>query len=194
MREDMSDILIHFTKGENEEDAYQNLLSIIGQCEVHGSRKKIRDGSLCVCFSEAPMSSLRSGLLNPSFYTPYSPFGIYTTKEHIFALGGRPVIYQPESDYSLLSEENSWRHMRYEPPSIDFTWEREWRIKTEGYRFDPSTTQIIIPNHIWASRLINEHEEQQRWQTIQYSQIMDELLAIQYEEPFPWVIAELNNT
>lgn len=194
MREDMSDFLIHFTKGDDLQGAYQNLKSIIDQSVVHGSSLKIRDGSNCVCFSEAPLSSLKSGLLNPSFYSPYSPFGIITTKEHIFSLGGRPVIYQPESEFYQLSADNSWRHMRYEPPSVDFTWEREWRLKTGGYRFRPDNTQIIVPDSACARRLISEHDSEQEWQTLQYSQVMDELLAIQYEEPFPWVIVELNNT
>jgi len=194
MREDMSDFLIHFTKGEDLESAYQNLKSIIDQSVVHGSSTKIRDGSNCVCFSEAPLSSLRSGLLNPSFYSPYSPFGIITIKEHIYKLDGRPVIYQPESEFHLLSPDNSWRHMRYEPPSVDFTWEREWRLKTDGYHFHPENTQIIVPDNSWTQRLIGEHDAEQQWQTLQYSQIMDELLAIQYEEPFSWVILELYNT
>jgi len=56
MREDMSDFLIHFTKGESKETAYQNLKSIIEQQRVNGSNSLIRDGSECVCFSEAPLS------------------------------------------------------------------------------------------------------------------------------------------
>ncbi len=194
MREDMSDFLIHFTKGEDMEGAYQNLKSIIDQTVVHGSSAKIRDGSKCVCFSEAPHSSLKNGLSNPSFYSPYSPFGIMTTKEYIYNLGGRPVIYQPESEFSQLSVYNSWRHMRFELPGIDFTWEREWRIKTDGYRFHPRNTQVIVPDNSWAQRLIGEHDAEQQWLTLQYSQIMDELLVIQYEEPFPWIVVELNNT
>jgi hypothetical protein len=81
MREDMSDFLIHFTKGESKETAYQNLKSIIEQQRVNGFNSLIRDGSECVCFSEAPLSSLKSGLLNPSFYSCYSPFGILTNKK-----------------------------------------------------------------------------------------------------------------
>ncbi|QDO84495.1 hypothetical protein FM037_16395 [Shewanella psychropiezotolerans] len=194
MREDMSDFLIHFTKGEDIEAAYQNLRSIIDQSVVYGSNAKIRDGSNCVCFSEAPISSLKSGLLNPFFYSPYSPFGIITTKEHIYGQGGRPVIYQSEAEFHHLSFGNSWRHMCYEPPAVDFTWEREWRVKTDGYHFHPGNTQIIVPDDSWAQRLIEEHDAEQQWQTLQYSQIMDELLAMQYEEPFPWVVIELENT
>ena len=194
VKEDMSDFLIHFTKGSDLEDAYQNLKGIIRDCVVHGSNIKIRDGSNCVCFSEAPLSSLQNGLLNPSFYSPYSPFGVISTKENIFSLHGRPVIYQPEDEFHLLSNDNRWRHMHFEPPRVDFTWEREWRLKTDGYYFQPTNTQVIVPNNIFAQRLINEHDGDQKWQTLQYSQIMDELLAIQYEEPFLWTVVALNDS
>lgn len=194
MRSDMSDYLIHFTKGSDFEGAFENLKSIIDSQSVHGTNGTIKDDSNCVCFSEAPLSSLKSGLLSPSFYSPYSPFGVITTKQHIFGLGGRQVIYQPESEFPQLASSNSWRHMRYEPPHVDFTWEREWRLKTEAYEFSPSNTRIIVPSASWSQRLIEEHEDEQQWQTLQYSQIMDEDLAVQYEESFPWVVVELNNT
>lgn len=194
MRADLSEYLIHFTKGDSLEDSFENLKNIVKHQRVYGSNRKIRDGSNCVCFSEAPISSLPTGLLNPSFYSPYSPFGIMSTKERLFSLGGRPVIYQPENEFAHLDDSNSWRHCRYEPPKIDFTWEREWRLKTESYDFSPYDTQIILPNAAWSFRLTQEHAEDQQWQTIQYSQIMDELIAQQYEEPFVWTIIELNNT
>ncbi len=77
--------------------------------------------------------------------------------------------------------------MRYEPPEVDFTWEREWRLKTEFYNFQPYKTYIILPDDSWAQRLREEHNAEQQWQTLQYSQVIDELLAIQYEEPFPLI-------
>ena len=190
----MSDFLIHFTKGDTLESSYNNLVSIITEQAVHGSNTKIRDGSNCVCFSEAPLSSLQNGLLNPSFYSPYSPFGIITNKEHIFTLGGRPVIYQPENEFTNLIDANSWRHMRHEPPKIDFTWEREWRLKTDDYLFEPNNTQIIVPDSTWTDRLIEEHNIEENWRVLQYGLIIDELLALLSERTYPWVIVELNNT
>ncbi|WP_075989675.1 hypothetical protein [Vibrio fluvialis] len=194
MRDDISEMLVHFTKGKDWDEAYKNLVSIISQFEVYGSNNKIKDGSRCVCFSEAPVSSLQNGLINHSLYSPYSPFGIITKKEYVFSLGGRPVIYQKEEEFDQLTEGNSWRHMRYEPPNIDFMWEREWRIKADSFQITPEICKIVVPNSEWADRLICEHECEQKWQTIQFSQIMDELLAMQYEEPFPWTIVTLQST
>ncbi|HBC3370733.1 TPA: hypothetical protein KDX64_004168 [Vibrio vulnificus] len=191
MRDDMSKLLIHFTKGGNEEDAYQNFKSIISQRKIFSSRDKIRSGASCVCFTEAPLPALYNGLLNPSFYSQYSAFGFALTKQHVFELGGRPVIYQPDCEFEQLSSENRWRHVRYEPPRIDFTWEREWRIQTCELSISPETTKLVVPNASWAQRLVDEHGDEQKCRTIQYSQIMDSLLAQQYEEPWRWVVVNL---
>lgn len=64
-------------------------------------------------------------------------------------------------------------------------------LEDEWLSFHSGNTQIIAPDSSWAQRLIGEHDAEQHWQTMQYNQIMDELLAFQYEEPFPWVIVEL---
>ncbi|BCL70231.1 hypothetical protein TUMSATVNIG1_21910 [Vibrio nigripulchritudo] len=188
MRDDISEMLVHFTKGKDMGEAFENLIHIVSQLAIYGSNNKIKDGSRCVCFSETPVSSLKNGLINNEQYSPYSPFGIMTNKEHVFALGGRPVIYQHEDEFEQLTRENSWRHMRYEPPYIDFTWEREWRIKTDRFKVNPEVCKIIVPDIDWAKLLKHKHKCEQRWQTIQFSQIMDDTLASQYEEPFPWSI------
>lgn len=50
--------------------------------------------------------------------------------------------------------------MRYEPDAdtpIDFSWEREWRIKTNELQLDPTQASIIVPGEQWAQELIQEH-------------------------------------
>lgn len=192
MRSDISELLVHFTKGSDFEEAYQNLKNILLDAKLCGSSNKIRDGSNCICFSEAPYTGLKNGLVNPSFYSPYSPFGVIVRKEEVYRLGGRPVIYQSEGEFGELTQKNSWRHVRFEPPAIDFTWEREWRLKLDEFCVHPGNTQVLVPDASWSARLIGEHNEGQAWQTLQYSQIMDSLLAVQYEDPFPWFVVELN--
>ncbi len=57
--------------------------------------------------------------------------------------------------------------MRYEPdadPPFDFSWEREWRIKTNELQLDPSQTSILVPDESWAQKLIQEHEENEFWE------------------------------
>ncbi len=196
MRDDISQRLIHFTKGDSYEDAYQNLKNIISEQKIYGSNAGgiIKGNAKCVCFSETPLPFLKGGLLNPSFYSQYSPFGVMTSKEHIYNLGGRHVIYQSDSELSQLNDENSWRHMRYEPPDIDLTWEREWRLKTDSFKFESNSAQIVVLDKSWEERLIEEHNQEQQWQTIQLSLIMDELEAVYYEEDCPWKIIRLNTS
>jgi len=62
-------------------------------------------------------------------------------KSWVYDRGGRPVIYGPWSDFGILPEELRWRHVRYEPTGeqvIDFTWEREWRMRCDELPFSPA--------------------------------------------------------
>ena len=194
-RRDISDKLIHFTSGENLEEAFQRLCNIVRERRISGTREKIKGGYKCVCFTEAPLTSLRDGLVNPDAYSRYSPFGIIFEKRRIFELGGRPVIYQPVAEFEGLPNEYRWRHVTYEPnmdEPIDFTWEREWRIKCGALCFDPSNAGIVVKDASWAQRLISEHMAEQDFMVYQYSELLDdEMLAEQYREPFPWRIVKL---
>jgi len=190
-REDISDKLVHFTKGDTFNDAFGNLRSIVNEHRLIGGSGYIKGEYNCVCFSEAPLSSLEHGLLNSSAYSRYSPFGIVFDKKWVFAKGGRPVIYQPDSEFDLLPESHKWRHVRYEPTTdepVDFSWEREWRIHTDELYFDPSVAALVVPDQDWANILIGEHEAEQDYKVMQYSLIMDEDLAMQYRESFEWLI------
>ena len=140
-REDISDFLIHFTKGESDDVAFNRLRTILAEHRLVGTNTNIRGGHTCVCFSEAPLAALEKGLLNGSAYSRYSPFGVLFNKSYIYAQGGRPVIYQSYDEYEPLPPSHSWRHVTYDPTAarpVDFTWEREWRIHINEFRFDGS--------------------------------------------------------
>ena len=38
------------------------------------------------------------------------------------------VIYFPDSEGKWIPDDERWRHVRYEPPGVDWTHEREWRV------------------------------------------------------------------
>lgn len=129
---------------------YDILRRIIEEGAVFGSSRWIKGGYHCICFTEAPISEL------PAFFSlirkfsethrpRYTPYGIAMTKETLFSKGGRPVIYQPDAEYDDLPESLRWRHVRYEPPDIDFTWEREWRIRTDKLVITPEDALVIVP-------------------------------------------------
>lgn len=194
-REDISEYLIHFTKGDDEHAAFDRIRTILAEQRLVGSSNNIRGGHKCVCFSEAPLAALEKGLLNSSAYSRYSPFGILFNKIWIYEQGGRPVIYQLRDEYEQLPESHSWRHVTYDPvskPTVDFTWEREWRISAEELRFDGSHAAVVVPNGMWADRLVKAHDRDERFRVLEYMQIMDEEIAISYQKDFEWFIFTLS--
>src|SRR5690606_27816837 len=114
----------------------------------------------------------------------------------LFAGGGRPVIYQSDEEYEALPESLRWRHVRYEPhadPPIDFSWEREWRIRVESLEIHPAISGVVLPGCEWAYRLISEHDEKQNWLVQEYSLIFSRSIAEQYRDEFPWRIFALGS-
>lgn len=188
-RSDIGDKLIHFTRGHNWDDAFANLQQIVGERCIRGSGLRIRGAYSCVCFTEAPVRSLAQGLVNSAAYSRYMPFGVVFDKQFIFTQGGRPVIYQPEEEFYKLNEELRWRHVRYEPPTIDFTWEREWRLQTDKLNFDPSVSALVVPDESWVRYLQLEHAADQDIQVQQYSLILGDGISQMMRERFPWRIA-----
>jgi len=194
-RDDISDKLIHFTRGETYHDAFAKLRAILNSRRLLAGNGMIRGGYSCVCFTEAPLPALSAGFLNPQSFTRYSPFGLMFDKSWIYMQGGRPVIYQSEGEFNLLPEIIRWRHVRYEPlePSVvDFTWEREWRIRCTELCFSPRETAIVVPNTTWAEHLNNLHDAEQDADVQNYSLIFKHDIAEQYRSTFPWRIVSLS--
>ncbi|MBV9154659.1 MAG: hypothetical protein JO097_00220, partial [Acidobacteriaceae bacterium] len=148
-RADISDKLIHFTKGNSWKDAFGTLRKIMSERRLLSGNYRIRGGYDCVCFTEAPLKAFADRFFAQLAPSRYAPFGLMFNKSFVFAAGGRPVIYEPESEFMVLPEEIRWRHVRYEPTSedpVDFTWEREWRIRCEEFPFSTADAVIILPN------------------------------------------------
>jgi hypothetical protein len=198
-RSDISTKVIHFTKGDDDRQAFNNLLSIIDKGRIVPGTGMIKGKYSCVCFTEAPLSSLSQGLVHAFASGRYKQFGIMFEKSHVFQLGGRPVIYQSSNEINDLHEEIRWRHVRYEPagnPPVDFTWEREWRLKNE-IQVSPEYAQLIVPTIAWLQELQSIYEYDQvaerEYVGRLYSLIMDENIAEQYasaipQAAFPWTV------
>lgn len=162
--------LIHFTKGANKsldyELAYQNLKKIIREKEIAGGTGMILGNHKCVCFTESPARCLtNNGELDTHYFSRYTPFGIQLPKKVVFNLGGRPVIYSAKNEYETekKNENLNWRFVSFDPNldgKHDFTWEREWRIKTNSIQIDPKESKIVFPNIYWINRFIDEHEKE----------------------------------
>ncbi|HAT4435667.1 TPA: hypothetical protein I9287_002145 [Legionella pneumophila] len=164
IREDLSTQLFHWVTGEDYYEAMEALLSIIDDNQIYGSNNNIKGSFSCICFTEAPAKYFDFSK------TRYKPFGISIPKTEIFKLGGRPVIYQTDKEYELLGDEIKWRHVRFDPcgnPSIDFTWEREWRIKAECIDLPDTKTTIAVPNNTWVYGICEEFDSRE-WLRYQY--------------------------
>jgi hypothetical protein len=81
MRPDLTDHLIHFVRGETDEDVYQTLRQILHEQCLLGGTGHIRGGYKCVCFSELSLTLLRHGFVNKREESRYSLFGIVVPKE-----------------------------------------------------------------------------------------------------------------
>src|SRR5579864_6616781 len=163
LRTDISDKLIHFTKGDSSNEAFGTLRKIIDERRLVAGNYMIRGGYRCVCFTEAPLVALAAGFVNGPSVSRYAPFGLMFDKASVFAAGGRPVIYQPESEFGVLPAEIGWRHVRYEPSGenpIDFTWEREWRVPGDLV-FAAEEAVIVLPDGEWSDYLLDIHRYEQ---------------------------------
>lgn len=157
IRDDLSNKLIHLTRGDNADDpqkateqAFERFHSIVTQMKLLGGNGYIKGGYRCVCFTEAPISKLSHILASgPSAGVRYAPFGVMVEKKWLYQKGGRPVIYGPDPDFAKLPEEMKYRHVRFwlgDKYEIDHTWEREWRIHTDKLILDPSQITLVVPD------------------------------------------------
>jgi hypothetical protein len=183
-RSDLSQFLFHWVSGNSSEEALNLLHAIIVDEKIYGSSNNIKGSYSCVCFTEAPIEHFNFDA------SRYWPFGISISKLRIFQQGGRPVIYQRDSEFYDLPESLRWRHVRYEPDSesqIDFTWEREWRIQTNELPLDPDSMKIIVPNRETANELEARFNQAQwdryHWECVGYGEDL-----ARYPEPLIYSI------
>lgn len=195
-RFDISDKLIHFTGGGGEcmDDAFARLRAIIREGRLIAGNRMIRGGYRCVSFTEAPIAAFAPAFVSQFPFTRYSQFGLMFEKNWIYERGGRPVIYQPDSDFHLLPEDLRWRHVRFEPIGeqvVDWTWEREWRILCDELAFAPAEAAIVVPNEQWANELRRVHDDDQDMIVELYAQAIDQEIAEMWREKFPWRVVPL---
>ncbi len=172
-RRDMGNLLFHFTRSRpsgvlppcqtatfpwvppppsalEAKTAFEVLTEILTSGKIMGTSEFNKGGHRCVSFTEWPVSELPSlfainGELAKAGERPrYEPYGIAVKKEWLFQQQGRPVIYQPDAEYSYLPPELQWRHVRYEPPYIDFSWEREWRVQCNELQIQPNQVLVLV--------------------------------------------------
>jgi hypothetical protein len=177
VRRDFGNLLFHFTRAPLDklvEVSFRNGRKITMNGSVGAVLRKIlHEGQLtgtsrwsygekCVCFTEAPIQEFNSifSLIEIAASEQerprYEPYGIGVSKTWLFAKGGRPVIYDHPANFGSFSSEK-YRFVPYDPVNgVDFTWEREWRIKTDCLILEPHETLVVVPSSWEAFDLVYE--------------------------------------
>lgn len=178
VRRDIGDLLFHFTRsladGNRVEiklgmgvslsngSAYNILRKILHEGKLQGT-STWTNGEDCVCFTEAPIQefnsifSLVSIAASKEERPRYEPYGIAVSKQWLFKQGGRPVIYDSPSSFENLPPDIQHRFVPYDlEHGVDFTWEREWRIRTSTLALDPKNTLVVVPTSDEAFELVYE--------------------------------------
>ena len=193
IRDDLSNKLVHLVRGDTMGAAFTKFRSILREGRLRGGTGYIKGGYTCVCFTETPISKLGYVLANPDVANMrYRPIGIMIDKKYVFQSGGRPAIYQPDSDFEKLPDEFRYRHVRFELDRpgvpVDLTWEREWRLHANELVLPPEATTVVLPNRAWRDVLIEDHTT-----TIQGQiQVLgsDAAFAV---TPYPWHVIVLED-
>jgi len=146
-------------KGDKMKSAIEVLMTILKEKKLRGGTGNIKGSYNCICFTETPIAQLALSLADRAGQQfKYRPVGIMVDKEWAFTQGARPAIYQTDEEYASLPEPLRYRHVRYEPSNkVDFTWEREWRLRADELPFTPSDVTLIVPARKWADILIESH-------------------------------------
>jgi len=176
VRRDFGNLLFHFTRtlvdkfvsfNQNNGEVFSIPASasavlgkILSEAKLIGTSKWTY-GQNCICFSEAPIQEINSifalnDIASSKEERPrYEPYGVAVSKKWLFSKGGRPVIYDHPDTLKEFPENMKYRFMSYDPENgIDFTWEREWRIKADHIQLDPNETLVIVPTSEEAFRIV----------------------------------------
>lgn len=191
-RIDLSDRVTHLIRNTNgEEAAADTLYKIATDQHLKGTDNAVIGGDSVVCFSESPLSEYTKES------THFQPFGISIKKSYLFSLGGRPVIYQPKEEHKYIDGSIIWKVVSYSPTEegwIDWSWQREWRIKTEALFLDPEQAIFIVPTEEHRDILLSRYRAQEENRAL-----CEELVLGLYPRPpeeFPYEIqvASFNST
>ena len=157
LRSDISSYVTHFTRSTKDMNTLSVLMKILNERRLIGSGKTgfIKGNFSAVCFQDAPVSGLVQNLIHEQYHREelggkirYYPCGLMFRKPYVFKKGGRPVIYETKEIADLLYTEESWRVVTFnlndESNIIDWTHEREWRVKGD-FEFELNELYVVLP-------------------------------------------------
>jgi len=160
-RSDITSHVTHLTRSVTSiEDAIDRLIKILEEKKINGSKTNegfIIGNNPAVCFQEAPLYGVCQNVYHEQQNhtelgdkTRYDAIGLSFSKKYVYEKGGRPVLYEDKViAKKILPSEEWWRIVNFnlsdENKIIDWTHEREWRVKNE-FEFDLSETYVLLLN------------------------------------------------
>ncbi len=173
-RSDMSTSLIHLTRENSEQTIVDILYSILKDKKIKGSTTSsgfIVGNEKVVCFQDAPLYSICQNTFfeqkkrekDVNYKLRYKAFGLLFDKQFMYNKGSRPVIYEKtEIAKTFLLPSEYWRIVNFNLENdisiIDWTHEREWRIKGD-FEFELSDVTIIVPRQSHIKELISKFKD-----------------------------------
>lgn len=164
-RNDMSTSLIHLTRENSTQSVVNVLYNILKDKKIKGSTTGsgfIIGSEKAVCFQDAPLYSICQNTFfeqkkmeqDKNYKLRYRALGLLFDKQYAYKKGARPVIYEKtEIAKTFLPSSEHWRIVNFnlenDSSIIDWTHEREWRVKGD-FEFELSDVTIIVirQNHI----------------------------------------------
>lgn len=143
---------------------YYSLINIIQEGGLRASfsfrngKETIYGGDPVVCFTEMPLLNMLQYVAQRHNRTRFTEYGVALLKKEVYKNGGRPVIYGLSNDnpfrykvhHNKLIDESvlplfeQYRYVAFDLDNgIDWTHEREWRIKC------PKTSQLMISDEVY---------------------------------------------
>ena len=166
--EDMSDYLVHFSKGSDIHSAYIAMMGILSSRVISArnpfgfakGRALNKNSQRCVCLSETPLHLIER------ISKTRGPYGIGFTKNFVASQGGNPIWYvlkqnslgKDLDDLLKISRQKGgeiedifWRIAPFfdivtkaeDRPKYKFEWEREWRV-CGGLSFETQEVAFLV--------------------------------------------------
>lgn len=110
--------------------AFDTLCRILKEQLIRASNRLVRGKIPLVSFTSclpdelAKIRKWNSALIRWTF----EPYGIGIRKNILKEMGAQPVIYTSETEFRILPEDDKFRFQPHQPPKIDWSLEKEWRI------------------------------------------------------------------
>ena len=161
-RTDMTRRVTHLTKGATDDEAFEKLWKILIDKKLIAGTGFINGSEKVCCFQEVPLLSLAENLkyeASADRNKRYSAFGIRYNKGTLFSKGGRPVLYGDVTELkNILKPEEYWRIVSMSLTNseniIDWTHEREWRIKGD-FSFEYTDIEVIVQDYNYYNKFVN---------------------------------------